>query len=327
MKDSQFDAWTRLWTRRTARRGLLGWSLAGSVAAALSRVSPADAQFGDDGHCSYAVTLTSTITPGAEVGGTLEFETGQDGAIDTGSLILGGQPPAQVVGQASGSMVNLLVRLGDGTLLELSGMVASDRFECAGAIQGYLSNPGSSQLGTWIAQPTNAASDHQPTPTPITQAGQTETGSACPPTSCGNAFVLDPQSCQCVCSAGTISCGPNCCPGGSACLDASSGVCGCPEGSVQCGTRCVAECSGSQILDLDSCRCVDNAGPACIDLGGQCANGGQCCSGFCSSGTCSSCAFRVCNDVCVDTSADSNNCGNCNNICIAPKFCASGACQ
>jgi hypothetical protein len=326
VEDSRFDAWTRLRARSTGRRGFLGWSLAGGIAAGLSRVSPINAQFGGNGPCSFSITLTSTITAGAVVSGTLEFAIGADGAIDPGSLALEGQATSPVVGQASGPAVALLASLGDGTSLFLSGMAASDQITCANALQGHLSNADSGQLGTWIALP--SGSNPMPTPTPVPQSNQSQsTGTTCPPTNCGDAFVLDQQSCQCVCRSSTVPCGQNCCPAGSACLDASSGVCGCPAGTVQCGTSCVPDCSGDEFLDFNSCTCVANAEPACIDLGGQCANSGQCCSGFCSAGTCASCAFRVCNDVCVDTSADNNNCGNCNNICIAPKFCASGACQ
>jgi hypothetical protein len=34
----------------------------------------------------------------------------------------------------------------------------------------------------------------------------------------------------------------------------------------------------------------------------------------------------VCNDQCVDTSSDNNNCGNCNNMCIGTS-CQNGSCQ
>jgi hypothetical protein len=96
---------------------------------------------------------------------------------------------------------------------------------------------------------------------------------------------------------------------------------------VQCGIDCVPECFDDEFLNLDTCQCETNQEPACVDLGGGCANGGQCCSGWCNGGTCDSCGMRVCNDLCVDASSDNNNCGICNKICVAPQTCIGGVCQ
>ena len=338
MDSKSFDTWTRARAAATNRRKLLRWSLTGGVASVLSRVLPASAQFGGGGSCTYAVTLTSSVTAGATATGSLVIEIGDGGAIDSGSLTLTGQSAASVVGQATGPAIDILASLADGTTLSLTGVSGSAVSDCSSPISGSLANFGTGQVGTWQAQP--GESNQSPTPT-STPGGQSQSGSSsqgssssggsgssgCPPTDCGGAFVLDQQSCQCVCAGGTVPCGQNCCPGGSSCSDPNQGICGCPGGTTQCGTSCVPDCSGDEFLNLDTCECEGNQEPVCVDLGGGCGNGGQCCSGWCNAGTCDSCGMRVCNDMCVDSSSDNNNCGNCNKICIAPQTCLGGVCQ
>jgi len=333
MDDNSFDTWTRSHAAASNRRTLLGWSLTAGVASLLSRVLPTSAQFGGDGgSCTYSVTLTSSITAGATATGSLEFEIADGGAIDTGSLTLAGQSAASIVGQATGPAIDVLASLADGTILSLTGVAGSAVSDCASPIFGSLANLGTGQIGTWQAEPGVSSQSLTPTPTPVgqSQSGSSGSGSSggsgCPPTPCGDAFVLDPQTCQCVCAGGTVPCGQNCCPSGSSCSDPNQGICGCPGGTTQCGTSCVPDCSGDEFLNLDTCQCEGNQEPACVDLGGACANGGQCCSGWCNGGTCDSCGMRVCNDMCVDTTTDNNNCGNCNNMCIGTT-CQNGSCQ
>lgn len=336
MDGNAFDNWTR--TRATAanRRKVLGWSLTAGLGAALARVLPAGAQFGDAETCTYEIELNSSVTAGAVATGILTFDVGADGAIETGSLTLEGQAAAPVVGQATGLAVDLLASLADGSLLSLTGVAGGPIGDCPKEIDGFLANAGTAQLGTWRATTDGSSgASTSGSQSGQSQSGQSQSGSSssgsgsqstCPPRNCGDAFVLDQQSCECVCASGTVPCGPNCCPSGSSCTDSGAGICGCPGGTVQCGTSCVNECSGDDVLDLDTCQCVSNQEPACTDLGGACANGGQCCSGWCNAGTCDSCGLRVCNDLCVDTSSDNNNCGNCNNMCIGTT-CQNGSCQ
>jgi hypothetical protein len=331
MDSRSFDNWTRSRAASTNRRTFLGLSLSAALAGALARVLPASAQFdGSSGRCTYELELTSTVTAGATVTGTLVIDIGDGGSIETGSLTLQGQAAASVVGQASGPAVDLLASLSDGSLLSLTGIGSGPIGECPATIGGYLSNAGTGQLGTWVAT-SDGSSTKTPTPTPQpgSTSGQSGGGgqtTTCPPTECGDAFVLDQQSCQCVCAGETVPCGSNCCPSGSSCSDANQGICGCPGGTTQCGTACVPDCSGDEFLNLDTCECEGNQEPVCIDLGGGCGNSGQCCSGWCNAGVCDSCGMRVCNDMCVDTTTDNNNCGNCNNMCIGTT-CQNGSCQ
>src|SRR6478672_4715174 len=132
MDASRFDTWTRTRVTTTSRRSLLGWSLTASVAAGLARLQPATAQGG--GPCTYAVTLTSSLDTSSTVSGTLVIDIANDGAIDTGSLTLHGQPAASVVGQAQGFAVDLLAALDDGSLLSLTGVSESDVSTCSDPI-------------------------------------------------------------------------------------------------------------------------------------------------------------------------------------------------
>src|SRR6188472_1793288 len=122
MDANSFDLWTRTRAAATNRRSFLGRSL--GAGAALARFHPVAGQ--TEGTCTYSVTLTSSTTSVATVFGALVIDIAGDGAIDTGSLTLRGQPAASVVGQAQGSVVELLAALDDGSLLSLTGVSESD---------------------------------------------------------------------------------------------------------------------------------------------------------------------------------------------------------
>ncbi len=147
--------------------------------------------------------------------------------------------------------------------------------------------------------------------------------------------------------------------GGSTCLelhsqcnqssDCCSGWCTDNEcrscGDTICGEDCIvlsdnlAHCGACfNACNTDTQTCVNGVctggddggggggGGGCVDLGGSCGFSAQCCSGWCNAGTCDSCGMVVCNDQCVDTGSDNNNCGNCNNLCIGTT-CQNGSCQ
>lgn len=337
MDGRSFDSWTRSHAAATNRRTLLGWSLTAGVASVVARIRPTSAQFGGEGSCTYSIALTSSVTAGATVTGSLVIDIGSDGAIDTGSLTLTGQPAASVVGQATGPAIDLLVALADGSTLSLTGIADAPISSCSSPIFGSLANFGTDQVGTWQALPGDGNQVPTPTPTPVGQSQDSSStqapggpsnpgGSGCPPTECGS-LVLDQQTCQCVCGAGTIPCGANCCPSGSGCSDPNQGICGCPGGTTQCGTSCVPDCFGDEFLNFDTCQCEANQEPACIENNQGCSVHGQCCSGYCANGTCFTCFGRVCGDFgCIDPSIDSQNCGNCGNVCIGTT-CQNGVCQ
>jgi len=340
MDDNRFDRWTRTRATSANRRSLLGWSLIAGVAAAASRLQPAAAQFGNGGACNYSVTLVSSLTAGATATGTITFEVGQDGAIDTGSLTLTGQAAASVTGQATGSSIDLLVSLADGTLLSLTGVASAPISACGGPIVGFLANPGTGQLGTWEATASGAGQ----TPSNGGGSGQTSGAPAAqtPPQNQGQGNPPPPgqdQSGTCLALHSQCNASAECCSGW--CTDNECRSCG----DTICGEDCIvlsdnlAHCGQCfNACNTDTQSCVDgvctgdgdgggeDGGGGCTDLGGGCGFSAQCCSGWCNVGTCDSCGMVVCNDMCVDTSSDDNNCGNCNNMCIGTT-CQNGSCQ
>jgi len=350
MDGNAFDSWTR--TRATAanRRTVIGWSLTAGLAAALSRLQPANAQFGGgggSGSCTYNVTLTSSLDSSTSVSGTLVVDIGDGGAIDSGSLTLTGQPRASVVGQANGPAIDLLASLSDGTTLSLTGVGGSDIGSCKATILGSLANPDTGQIGTWqtaSGSGTGSGSGNGsgsgsgngsgpgtgsgPAPTPTPASGQPGDGGGG-----GGGACLELHS-QCNASA-------ECCSGW--CTDNECRSCG----DTICGEDCIvlsdnlAHCGACfNACNVDTQSCINGVctggdggggddgggGGGCVDIGGACGFGGQCCSGFCNGGACGSCGMVVCNEMCVDTSSDNNNCGNCNNVCIGTN-CQNGSCQ
>lgn len=335
MDSRSFDNWTRTRATTANRRQLLGWSATGAVAAALARLRPASAQFnGSAGSCTYAVQLTSTLSTGAAVSGTLVIDVGDGGAIDTGSLTLAGQAAASVVGQATGLAIDLLAALPDGTTLSLTGVGAGAISKCANPIQGFLANPDNGQLGTWQAVPSSGSGSSSSTAAPAPASGQSGSGSG----SGSGGGSGSGQQPACLDLHSQCNASSDCCSGW--CTDNECRTCGdtiCGEDCIvlsdnlaHCGA-CFNACdSNTQTCANGVCTGGDNnnggGNGGCVDLGGSCGFSAQCCSGWCNSGTCDSCGMVVCNDQCVDTSSDGNNCGNCNNICIGTS-CQNGSCQ
>ena len=76
MDSKRFDSWTRTRATSANRRTVLGWSLTAGLAAAMTRLQPAKAQFGGggSGSCTYQVTLTSSFDPSTSVSGALVID-------------------------------------------------------------------------------------------------------------------------------------------------------------------------------------------------------------------------------------------------------------
>lgn len=144
-------------------------------------------------------------------------------------------------------------------------------------------------------------------------------------------------------------CGDDGCGGSCGICDVTyvcdaSGTCICGFGLIECDSTCVdtstdpnncGECS-TACSPSESCvdgSCTTSCLPDCT--GREC--GGDGCGGSC--GTCpaeryceasSICACNVgtteCSGVCVDTSSDPDNCGDCDVTCAADEVCGSGIC-
>ena len=306
MDSRKFDNWTRRRALRLSRRDALRLAGISGASAALAA-----------GPLESIAQTTCSLTLHGETGagpsapatfdGALQFSVGNDGVLSQASFTPTEGSPASVSGSLSGRAIDLSITLSPGQILVLSGATDQKGPTCPSAAAGILSGPQPGDLGAW--QATGSGAPAAPSLTSVQQGSSGSSGQSslsCPP----------PQS----------VCGPNCCPGGAACTNAAQGLCTCPSGTEQCGLNCVPSCAGGQSLDLDTCTCPEPEA-ACIQNQQSCQNHGQCCSGYCGGGTCFDCAGKVCGEFgCIDPSKDSQNCGNCGNVCILPQVCSNGVC-
>ncbi len=105
------------------------------------------------------------------------------------------------------------------------------------------------------------------------------------------------------------------------------GRCGCLDSSK---TPCGYECKNIN-TDVDNCGACGNV---CLFSGAYC-NSGQCScfpegqlqSRQFTSQAVVATASEVCNNQCVDTNTDNNNCGTCGNVCQSGSTCNDGQCN
>jgi hypothetical protein len=145
---------------------------------------------------------------------------------------------------------------------------------------------------------------------------------------CGNQCAPG-DSCvsgQCVCPAGKMNCG-------GACVDTKTDPLACGD----CNTQCIVgdTCSNGQ-CDCAGMMCAHNGGLVCSDLKTAPADCGACgatCAPaeYCDGGGCL-CrpGLTQCQNQCVNTTEDVNNCGKCGNDCttqglVNPR-CVKGVC-
>jgi len=123
---------------------------------------------------------------------------------------------------------------------------------------------------------------------------------------------------MCKCSSTSRECAPGraCCPDTRDCC--GNGTC-CPTGTKCCNNVCVN--TNSDRNNCGTCGTNCTAGRVCVNGLCQCAPGTQ------AVGTCCCLAGqRCCNNVCVNTNSDPNNCGTCNNQCFGGQICQNGQC-
>jgi hypothetical protein len=114
-------------------------------------LSPAGAaQFGDQVHCSVSIYAEIVLGPGAgnALEGVLQLEIADGGAIDSGSLDVGGQSYA-LVGQANGRTIRLLVEVENGQLVAFTGTAEQPLDLCTGTIYGQFGGPELANVGSW----------------------------------------------------------------------------------------------------------------------------------------------------------------------------------
>ncbi len=171
------------------------------------------------------------------------------------------------------------------------------------------------QAADALAPPSDAGKDAADAGPPICASGQTTCGDTCVDLTsngdncgaCGNdcapGTVCSAGACAVACNGGATQCGNSCV---NLAIDpANCGVCG-----ATCATGLVCsdfKCGGTCAAGLDLCTQPGDAGTS-VDAG----DGGGLLGGALT--------------VCVDESADPNNCGGCGLVCPAGQLCSNGSC-
>lgn len=317
-------------------------TVAGATGAvvALTKVLPSAAQDGGV-VCQMAVEALTSAGPsnGQAYGGTLEITIGADGAIDTGSFTPDGGISVPVVGESEGRTLSLRVMFADGQALVLSGTGENEIETCSGALSGVFSGPQLGDTGSWMIDPAesvliDAGSGGSNVSTPVATATP-----ACPGVVCIATYVVDPETCECVCPDPYEMCGPVCCPAGSECTDEASGECSCPDGTELCGDSCVPYCEMGYHRDSDTCECVEGCEPTPCPEGETFSDVSCTCESYCNTnsetpyycgGTCYEEQQVTCSGQCYPaTSVNSNPqmCGPSCQVCPTGVPCIGGSCQ
>jgi hypothetical protein len=327
-------------TRKLSRRKAVAAMGATGVAAAMTRVLPASAQNGGL-ICQMSIQALTSAGPssGTAYAGTLEITLADDGAIDSGSFSFTGGPTIEVVGEAVGRALSLRATFPNGNALVLTGTGENEIQSCSGALSGVFGGPELGDTGSWLIDPalselTASGSGGSGGITPIATPTITP---ECPDVQCDSAYVVDPNTCECVCPAPFEACGPVCCPAGSICMDEASGECSCPDGTELCGDTCVESCPAGSYLDYDTCQCAEGCDVlTCPE--GQYYDDLEClcrpiCSGatphYCG-GNCYAAQHYECSGVCysaVDLNSNAQMCGVACQICPSGVPCIAGSCQ
>ncbi len=140
---------------------------------------------------------------------------------------------------------------------------------------------------------------------------------------CGD-LCIDPDTSREFCGASADCAGGN---NGDTCADGTVCVAGaceasCLPGAIDCGGECIDPLSDRSFCGASS----DCTGP---DAGDLCDAGEVCSAGACLA-SCDA-SLAECNNSCVDTAVDPDNCGDCDIVCPddasgAPGVCDSGTC-
>ena len=349
MDASQFDQLTRTMAASTNRRRALGALTAGGVLGALGLGRTAIAQ---PSTCTldFVTTIRSGPTRGqlltsdaaqpGEARGELSFSLSSTGALENGTLLLTDGTSLPVVGQATGTSLNVRIDAGEGLVLVAIGVGEQEIAACQGAIDGLMTGPQAGDLGDWHAVAAGQASatgrnTQQPAraaatgPVLSTGAGQPSGQGSTGPTGSGS------------CPAGQTVCA-------GACVDLSSNLNHCGACGAVCESRLVAVECRNGICERGSCQgglTYCGAADGCRDLsqdidhcgacGNQCPDGSlNCVDGVCLADPpppdgCEELGLIDCNGTCVDVINDPNNCGACGNVCpITPTYynCDAGVC-
>jgi hypothetical protein len=326
--------------RRLSRRKAIGAAGATGLVAAASRVLPAAAQ--DGVTCQMSVQALTSAGPSVDTAyaGVLAITLGDDGSIDTGSLAFTGGPTVPVVGQADGRALSLRATFPNGNALVLTGTGENEIATCSGALSGVFGGPELGDTGSWLIDPAQSVRSGGAAPiTPATPVPSPTVNPECAAVSCLDTYVMDPETCECLCPEHYEGCGPVCCPGGSICVDEASGECTCPEDTELCGDWCEPVCEMGYHRDYDSCACVEGCDPTPCPDGQQFSDVSCTCESYCNTnsetpfycgGTCYEESYTECNGQCYPTASLNSNsdmCGVSCQVCPDGVPCIGGSCQ
>jgi hypothetical protein len=146
------------------------------------------------------------------------------------------------------------------------------------------------------------------------------------------------------CPAGLMACNNTCVNTQTDSNDCGSCGSACTSGQTCSAGVCVAQSSGNQCTSAANCPAPSNSCQQSTCTAGTCGTinsaVGTACTGSSQSGTCdgsgncvASCPLgqTTCNNTCVNTQTDSNNCGSCGNACAlvsnGVNSCNAGACE
>jgi hypothetical protein len=330
------------WTRKLSRRKAVAAMGATGVAAAMTKVLPANAQNGGV-TCQMSIQALTSAGPsfGTAYAGVLEITLADDGAIDSGSLSFTGGPTVDVVGKVIGRALSMRATFPNGNALVLTGVGENDIETCSGALSGVFGGPELGDTGSWLVDP--AASELISSGTGgsdsniVTPVATATTTPECPGVQCDSTYVVDPATCECVCPASYEACGPVCCPAGSICLDEASGECACPAGWELCGDACVESCPVGEYLDYDTCQCAEGCEITSCPEGEELDTQECVCRGICSGATQYYCGGNCyaenryeCSGICytaVELNSNAQMCGPSCQVCPSGVPCIAGSCQ
>ncbi len=134
-----------VWLRRESSQ-----RMSASDAGASGTLPRGSLQFGEQTQCAVSITAEIVLGPGAgnALEGVLQFEFDESGAVDNGSLEVGGQA-YPLVGQVNGRAIRVLVEVDNGQLVAFSGIAEQPLDLCAGAVYGQFGGPDIQNVGSW----------------------------------------------------------------------------------------------------------------------------------------------------------------------------------